>query len=1110
MKKTNIFKKIFDLIVGLAFTFIFSLISIININAQSTLVWTGTVSSDANNIANWNPQTAIDGNILLDTTKDVTNWPVIGGNTDQTINSFSICRTCTLTVAKEENKSLTYSSSGSYYHVGVLNVNSGKLYTSKNKNFYLEDTLSIVNISGSGTLIVQGTLLMGKNNSPLGGYINISGNGTLIMPASVARFATDSTRSVITITDNGKFTMPNNQVSWFTTLVKKAQIKTSADKDVVIQYDEGTNITTVYARDKMAFVVEPDKRLNLVANQAGSLLTLAKNDGWASMQSFRWKYSTTSGSGYIDFPAPETNDTIYPKFPSSGLFYLVCVGNNGTNDVISNEIIVVVASDKVTISPNGKQKIKSNQISYPLTVTETATATSREWKYSTTPGSGFISFATAQSGLICAPVFPAAGTYYVRCESVIGGKSEISNEVEIEFLDNTNSFDIQWKGTYSNEASDAKNWFPIAYIYRNNLIVDTNGIKINNRIPEFTNAANDTISGIDIRPGAKIILNKPDSNIVYRSGDQYLTGELIINSGHIRFSGRLRLESNDAKITMNGGKLTMGTDFIVGANNSTTGAEYIRISGNSILDAASTIWRFSLDSTRSVITISDSAKLLVRANWVTNALTYIKKGQIRAAAGKKLWSIYDTIQNITFFYARDSFDMEITPYGLKYQGVKMAGDPINAIQTEGITAFEWKYSTKAFKDWKDTSSLVYKSFTPSITASECIPAFDSAGIYYVVCEGTKSNGTKVMSNHAQIVVVKADIAPSDTQYIEPTTNGTQLTVTSTQIADKWEWKYSTVSGSDYQSMIPSAIEGISYTPFFTTEGVYYVVCEGNFKGKIIYSNEVVIKVAKMGVTITNAAKQNLAVGQSGTPLVISESKPASSREWKYSTATGGPYQSFTPSQTGSTYTPLFNEAGKYFVVCESKIDDSTYTSNEVSIEVKLVTVTIQNPDKQTIKANTNGSPIKVVESVTASSREWKYSTTSGSGYQSFNPKQSGSTYTPRFATAGTYYVICESTIYGKVYTTTEVQIEVTPGDAIENNFMSEIFVYPNPSKGTFFISTNNFLNASVQIIDMQGRIIKNENYNTSETLQITIPEKGMYIVKIINGNNVSVSRILIQ
>jgi hypothetical protein len=84
--------------------------------------------------------------------------------------------------------------------------------------------------------------------------------------------------------------------------------------------------------------------------------------------------------------------------------------------------------------------------------------------------------------------------------------------------------------------------------------------------------------------------------------------------------------------------------------------------------------------------------------------------------------------------------------------------------------------------------------------------------------------------------------------------------------------------------------------------------------------------------------------------------------------------------------------------------------------------------------------LAVTPSQTAA-HQWKYSTTSGSGYQAFSPPQTGATYTPNFAVPGTYYVIaCSKNQYNDEVCSNEVEIIVTNGQTL--NYRNSIIGSP--------------------------------------------------------------------
>lgn len=115
------------------------------------------------------------------------------------------------------------------------------------------------------------------------------------------------------------------------------------------------------------------------------------------------------------------------------------------------------------------------------------------------------------------------------------------------------------------------------------------------------------------------------------------------------------------------------------------------------------------------------------------------------------------------------------------------------------------------------------------------------------------------------------------------------------------------------------------------------------------------------------------------------------------------------------------------------------TSNEssaITINLAASVNSIAPTTQQNLEPGQNGAQLTVTESPAGSSREWKYSTTSGSGYVSFSSPETGLTYTPNFAAAGTYYVVCVSQIGASSLTSNEVTVVVTPNYTLSTNNVS--------------------------------------------------------------------------
>lgn len=84
-------------------------------------------------------------------------------------------------------------------------------------------------------------------------------------------------------------------------------------------------------------------------------------------------------------------------------------------------------------------------------------------------------------------------------------------------------------------------------------------------------------------------------------------------------------------------------------------------------------------------------------------------------------------------------------------------------------------------------------------------------------------------------------------------------------------------------------------------------------------------------------------------------------------------------------------------------------------------------------------------------------------------------------------------------------------DVVKNNFS----IFPNPNKGSFAIQFDTEIdNFSVQIMDMLGRTVLNQNFNLilnqQQDVQLNSSSKGLFFVKIKNGNSVSIQKMIIE
>lgn len=379
------------------------------------------------------------------------------------------------------------------------------------------------------------------------------------------------------------------------------------------------------------------------------------------------------------------------------------------------------------------------------------------------------------------------------------------------------------------------------------------------------------------------------------------------------------------------------------------------------------------------------------------------------------------------------------------QTIEAAEDGNLLTVTENGTASsrEWKYST--------SSGSGYTSFGPAETGSTYTPNFANWGTYYVVCVSSFPGGLTVTSNEVVVNVVDNSIAPTASQSILVGVNGNMLTVTENPAASSREWYYATVSGGPYSMITPMQM-GTTYTPNFASAGTYYVVCESVISGVTAISNEVLVNVGN--ATITTGAI-------SGSPFYFSATHADATVTVPYTTS--GTFNN------GNIFTAQLSDAAGSFAGAvnigtvtatssgsiSATIDHTTAagtgyrirvisdnpvvlgSDNGVDLIVDQFNNSIAPTLAQSIMHGVNGFPIAVTASQSAT-HEWKYSTTSGSGYMSFAPAETGSSYTPNFATPGTYYVVCVSTNLsaGDAVTSNEVEIVVQNGTNITTSAVS--------------------------------------------------------------------------
>lgn len=396
--------------------------------------------------------------------------------------------------------------------------------------------------------------------------------------------------------------------------------------------------------------------------------------------------------------------------------------------------------------------------------------------------------------------------------------------------------------------------------------------------------------------------------------------------------------------------------------------------------------------------------------------------------------------------------------------------------------------------------------------------------------GSAASGSKLWVDELQVVynptIAVGSLTPSSPYYVSNSTGASvsvAYTVAGTYNAgNTFTLQLSDASGS-FAS--PTNIGSVSATTSGNISGTIPAgtATGGGYRMRIVSSNPAVTS-ANNGNDLqvylcTNAAApstaQTIEAAVNGTALSVTESTTASSREWKYTTVSGGTYSSFAPAQTGNNYTPNFAAAGTYFVVCTSTFPGGlAVSSNEVTVNV--VDNAVTPSASQSILVSTNGTMLTVAETPSGTAREWKFATVSGGPYSSFGTAETGTTYTPNFGSPGNYFVVCQSTISGVTATSNEVQISVGSTTITTNSITGSPFEFsasaPAAAVSVPFTVSSAFVAGNVftaQLSDASGSFasptaIGTLTGTTSSTISASIPantpDGSGYRIRVVGSN----------
>lgn len=403
------------------------------------------------------------------------------------------------------------------------------------------------------------------------------------------------------------------------------------------------------------------------------------------------------------------------------------------------------------------------------------------------------------------------------------------------------------------------------------------------------------------------------------------------------------------------------------------------------------------------------------------------------------------------------------------------------------------------------SSATYESIAATV------PAGTPAGSYKV---RIKTSAPVVAYTDEMTVVVEnpySNIAPNATQNNMTNADGNALTVTEYLLSEvtTTEWVYATALNGPYNSFAP-AQNGTTYTPNFATAGTYYVTAKSTIAGEETWSNDTVTIIVSDALSVATGMINapiyvTAAAGKTITvPYVTSADFNAGNVFTAELSDASGSFAA--PSTIGSVAAinsgditatiPANTTSGTMYRIRVIASDPATVGSdNGADFAIYLLDINVTPSADQVIDENANGTALSLTETPTADAREWLYSTTQGGPYMSFTTPETGATYTPNFATAGTYYVTATANYGGDVFdANNEVMITV---NAVANGIedatnVALVYAYNN----TIQIASE-LQNAQVNVYDLNGKVLSKANFSNNTTLNVNY--KGIVLVQIVTA-----------
>ncbi len=804
--------------------------------------------------------------------------------------------------------------------------------------------------------------------------------------------------------DGGVFTEIDEGLPGFDTgYARWGDYDNDGDLDLLLTgYTDSDVISKIYINEAAIPNTVPGAPANLQATVTGSGMVLSWNkssDSQTPQDGLSYNLYIGTAPGAVNKRSPmailpggfrkivkasdiKSNSWTIKKLTAGTYYWSVqAIDNNfaGSPFATPGSFVVPFSS---TVSPVDDQILKVNETCIPLTVAESSTPTSRQWKYSTASGGPYDQLIAGATTTTCSHAFSAVGEYFIVCESLKGGITYTSNEIKIlvtDFIevptisltgvgnssvawgdyDNDDDLDILLTGWNAIEGDITK-------VFSNNFGVfdDINaGLQgIVQGSASWGDYDNDGDLDILLAGSGSTIIYHNDNGIFYDiEADLPGVNDASTDWGDYDNDGDLDLILTGS--TYNGGLISeiYRNDY----------GQFTDISaGLTGVSMGSAVWGdYDNDGDLDIIIIGYSSSGTI-ANIYRNdngAFTNIFAGLRTLYNGSADWGDYDndgdldlllTGSNYTKIYKNTNgifTDLFTSILGLNYSSASW-GDYDNDGYLDVLLTgkISDQYVSKVYQNQDGTFYEVVTGITGISNGSAAWGDYDNDGDLDILIAGSDTEGeiSKIYENYT-ITPNTIPSTPGNLQTFEGANIVTfswdkATDVNSPQGGLSYNLYIGTAPGSvdkkspmatlptGYRKIVNEGIKSNNWSIKNLPAGTYYwsvQAIDNSFAGSGFASENSFI--VAYSTSVFPIDEQTLIINQNGITLNVTESTSANSRQWKYSPVAGGPYSEAIPGATGLSYIPNFSDWGTYFVVCESIKDGVTYISNEVKINVPL-------------------------------------------------------------------------------------------------------------------------------------------------------------------------------